>query len=214
MKNLYFLLFSILLITSCKNNEISTTTENVKISEVDYIDVDIKYATGFGINATETGYYITIKNPWPEADLEYSFKLEKSTSIERRVPQPDTPQIITIPLQKVILSSTTHIPPVVLLDEQSSIIGFPGTDYISDTSVRALIDNGRIEELGQNQTISVEKVVTMQPDLVMGYGIDGDNPIYESIQKAGIPVIYNGDWIEKHPLGKAEWIKLFGGVIW
>ncbi|GAL75808.1 vitamin B12 ABC transporter [Nonlabens ulvanivorans] len=50
----------------------------------------------------------------------------------------------------------------------------------------------------------------MQPDLVMGYGIDGDNPIYESIQKAGIPVIYNGDWIEKHPLGKAEWIKLFG----
>lgn len=210
MKNLYFLLFSILLITSCKNNEISTTTENVKISEVDYTNVDIKYATGFSINATETGYYIMIKNPWPEADLEYSFKLEKSTSIKHRVPEPDAPQIITIPLQKVILSSTTHIPPVVLLDEQSSIIGFPGTDYISDTSVRALIDNGRIEELGQNQTISVEKVVTMQPDLVMGYGIDGDNPIYESIQKAGIPVIYNGDWIEKHPLGKAEWIKLFG----
>ncbi|GAK94164.1 vitamin B12 ABC transporter [Nonlabens ulvanivorans] len=210
MKNLYFLLFSILLITSCKNNEISTTTENVKISEDDYTDVDINYATGFSIDATETGYYITIKNPWPEADLEYSFKLEKSTSIERRVPEPDAPQIITIPLQKVILSSTTHIPPVVLLDEQFSIIGFPGTDYISDTSVRALIDNGRIEELGQNQTISVEKVVTMQPDLVMAYGIDGDNPTYESIQKAGTPVIYNGDWIEKHPLGKAEWIKLFG----
>lgn len=77
MKNLYFLLFSILLITSCKNNEISTTTENVKISEDDYTDVDINYATGFSIDATETGYYITIKNPWPEADLEYSFKLEK-----------------------------------------------------------------------------------------------------------------------------------------
>ncbi|KEZ93297.1 ABC transporter substrate-binding protein [Nonlabens ulvanivorans] len=209
MKNLYFLLFSIFLITSCKNSDTSTTIEKVKASNLKYPDVEIKYATGFSINSTDTGYYITIKNPWPEADLEYSFKLENGNSTNR-IPEPDAPQIINIPIKEIILSSTTHIPPVVLIDEQSSIIGFPGTDYISDNSVRTLIDKGRIEELGQNQTISVEKVLTMQPDLVMGYGIDGDNPIYESIQKAGIPVIYNGDWIEKHPLGKAEWIKLFG----
>ncbi|EAS18901.1 putative iron(III) ABC transporter periplasmic iron-binding protein [Flavobacteria bacterium BBFL7] len=210
MKNIYFLLFSLLLISSCKNNESSTTKEKVKVSKDDYTNVEVKYATGFVINSTETGYYISINNPWPEADLEYSFKLVKGSSTSERLPEPDASQIINIPLQKIILSSTTHIPPVVLLQEQSSIIGFPGTDYISDSSVRALIDDGKIEELGQNQTISVEKVVTMQPDLVMGYGIDGDNPVYESIQRAGIPVIYNGDWIEKHPLGKAEWIKLFG----
>lgn len=26
----------------------------------------------------------------------------------------------------------------------------------------------------------------------------------------GIPIVYNGDWVEKTPLGKAEWIKFFG----
>ena len=30
------------------------------------------------------------------------------------------------------------------------------------------------------------------------------------IQKAGIPVVYNGDWLEATPLGRAEWIKFFG----
>nr|WP_052408476.1 hypothetical protein [Nonlabens ulvanivorans] len=151
MKNLYFLLFSIFLITSCKNSDTSTAIEKVKASKLKYPDVEIKYATGFSINSTDTGYYITIKNPWPEADLEYSFKLENG-NYTNRIPEPDAPQIINIPIKEIILSSTTHIPPVVLIDEQSSIIGFPGTDYISDNSVRALIDKGRIEELGQNQT--------------------------------------------------------------
>jgi iron complex transport system substrate-binding protein len=32
------------------------------------------------------------------------------------------------------------------------------------------------------------------------------------IEKIGVPVIYNGDWVEETPLGKAEWIKLFGAL--
>ena len=31
-----------------------------------------------------------------------------------------------------------------------------------------------------------------------------------TIQKVGINVIYNGDWLEETPLGRAEWIKFFG----
>jgi iron complex transport system substrate-binding protein len=31
-----------------------------------------------------------------------------------------------------------------------------------------------------------------------------------TVQKAGISVIYNGDWLEETPLGRAEWIKFFG----
>ena len=30
------------------------------------------------------------------------------------------------------------------------------------------------------------------------------------IEKSGIPVILNGDWLEETPLGRAEWIKFFG----
>lgn len=195
--------------TSCKQEQKSPAENMNHHTTGNYVDVDVKYATGFSINTTETGYYITINNPWPDADDTYSFKLQRATASDI-IPNPDAPQIIRIPIETIILSSTTHIPPVVLLEEQSTIIAFPGTDYVSDTSVRTLIDHGSIEDLGNNQTISVEKVVTMQPDVVMGYGIDGDNPVYEQIQKAGIPVIYNGDWTEEHPLGKAEWIKLFG----
>lgn len=209
MKYLYLFLFTILLVISCKQKETQKVAPSKDLRKEVYIDTEVNYATGFSINTTETGYYITINNPWPGAKETYSFKLQRGNTREL-IPEPDVPQIIQIPVHHIILSSTTHIPPVVLLEEQSSIIAFPGTDYVSDSSVRALIDNGKIEDLGQNQTISVEKVVTMQPDVLMGFGIDGDHPVYEQIEKAGIPVIYNGDWTEEHPLGKAEWIKLFG----
>ena len=34
--------------------------------------------------------------------------------------------------------------------------------------------------------------------------------MFTNIQQLGIPVILNGDWLEETPLGRAEWIKLFG----
>ena len=46
----------------------------------------------------------------------------------------------------------------------------------------------------------------------MSFAVDGSNKTIDNIQKAGIPVIYNADWTEKHPLGKAEWIKFFGAL--
>ena len=36
------------------------------------------------------------------------------------------------------------------------------------------------------------------------------NKSFNTIQKANIPVVYNGDWTEVSPLAKAEWIKFFG----
>ena len=32
------------------------------------------------------------------------------------------------------------------------------------------------------------------------------------MKKNGIPVVYNGDWLEDSPLGRAEWIKFFGAL--
>ncbi len=209
MKNIYLFLCTAVLLVSCKQNKPERTATSTSRATTNYVDVDVKYATGFSIKTTQTGYYLTINNPWPGATESYYYKLQKSIGRGIGV-EPDTPQIINIPASRVVLSSTTHITPAVLLDEQESIIAFPGTDYISDASVRKLIDSGSIEELGQSESISVEKVITLQPDMVMGYGINGDNAVYEQIAMAGIPVIYNGDWTEEHPLGKAEWIKLFG----
>jgi iron complex transport system substrate-binding protein len=54
-----------------------------------------------------------------------------------------------------------------------------------------------------------EMVIALKPDLVIGFSINNQNNAYHMLERAGIPVVYNGDWTEETPLGKAEWIKFF-----
>ena len=119
---------------------------------------------------------------------------------------------INVPVKRIVLTSTTQIPSLEALDEVKTLVGFPGLDYISSESTRALIDENKIVELGKNEAINTEILITLKPDLVIGFAIDGNNKTYNTIEKSGIPVIFNGDWTEESPLGKAEWIKFFGAL--
>ena len=99
---------------------------------------------------------------------------------------------------------------VELLNEEKSIIGFPYSKYISSEKTRALIDKGNIKEIGKESSLNTEILLDLQPELVVGYSVSSADKSLSTIQKAGINVIYNGDWLEETPLGRAEWIKFFG----
>ena len=43
--------------------------------------------------------------------------------------------------------------------------------------------------------------------------MDSETSKFNQFEKAGIPVVYNADWVETTPLGKAEWIKFFGVLL-
>ena len=111
-----------------------------------------------------------------------------------------------------MVTSTTHIPSLEMLDEVNSLVGFPHCDYISSDKVRARIDAGKIKELGNNHDLNTEVLLDLQPNVIIGYGIDNKNPTLDNLQKSGLKVMLNGDWNEETALGKAEWIKFFGAL--
>ncbi|WP_298955666.1 ABC transporter substrate-binding protein [uncultured Nonlabens sp.] len=208
-KIVFYIIATCTILQSCKNVEHhrENTSKRSNLSALEHIEV--KYAQGFHIQSTDTGYYVTIVNPWPDSEVNYLFKLVQNKDSEL-ITEPDAPVTIQIPIDKIVATSTTHIPPLVLLKQEKSLIGFPSSDYISSPEVRSLIESGHVEELGTNNLMNVEATIILEPDMVMGFSIDDSNPTYQKIQKAGVPVMYNGEWVEEHPLGKAEWIKLFG----
>ncbi|MDD7914181.1 ABC transporter substrate-binding protein [Polaribacter ponticola] len=99
---------------------------------------------------------------------------------------------------------------VELLKEEASIIGFPFSKYISSEKTRTLIDGGNIKEIGKENSLNTEILLDLQPQLVVGYSVSSAVKSLTTIKNAGINVIYNGDWLEETPLGRAEWIKFFG----
>ena len=210
-----FLLFLITLI-SCKNES------NQHIIEIEKESIDqlpeskttvkkLKYAKGFSF--TNNGHYkvLEITKPWPEASKSYKYLIASNEQLSKMTfPSDYYDGIITNEIDKIVVTSTTHIPALELLGVEQTLVGFPGTDYISSEKTRQRIEDGKVRELGKNEGINTEVLLELNPDVVIGFGVDGINKTFETIKKARVPVIYNGDWVEASALAKAEWIKFFG----
>lgn len=170
----------------------------------------IYYAKGFSIFKYDGFSIVKIINPWPNATKTYTYILKEKNGVI-----PDSLQqnpIIPIPIKKIVVTSTTHIPSLEMLGVENTLIGFPNLDYISSEKVRQRIEAGKIKELGSNQNLNTEVLIDSAPDVIIGFGIDNNNPTLDNLQKSGLKVVLNGDWNEQTPLGKAEWIKLFGAL--
>lgn len=205
-KNTILYFFIILLFISCKN-EPKKSLETFTSPER---EVAIKYAKGFEITAFEDHKVITLKNPWPGSNQTFKYAL-----VDPGVSLPDAKDfdaIVEVPVRKIVVTSTTHIPSLEALDEINALIGFPNLDYISSEKTRAQISTGKIRELGKNEDLNTEILLDLSPDAVVGFAVDGKNSSFSILQNTGIPVLYNSDWTESSPLGKAEWIKFFGAL--
>ncbi|WNM18803.1 ABC transporter substrate-binding protein [Flavobacterium capsici] len=170
----------------------------------------VQHAKGFSIENYEGYSVVKVSNPWPNASKSYTYILKKEKGIV-----PDSLQnnpVINVPIKSIVVTSTTHIPSLEMLDVEKTLVGFPNLKYISSEKVRTLINEGKVKELGSNQSLNTEVLIDLQPDVIIGYSIDNDTKSLDNLEKSGLKVLLNGDWNEETPLGKAEWIKLFGAL--
>lgn len=208
MRGIIFLCFVCCLL-SCKQK--SDTTENSISGKAVPSATEIFYAQGFSIEHQELGItIITVHSPWPNSESTFRYALvPKKIASDNTLDTDDYDAVIPIPIERVVVTSTTHIPALEALGVEDRLVGFPGTEYISSKNTRSRIAEGKILNLGTNESMNTELVLSIQPNLVVGFGIASENKGYETLKRSNIPVVYNGDWTEKSPLGKAEWIKFF-----
>jgi len=201
MKNIFGLIVTIFFCSGCA---VSTQEQD---SEFKYESIELKYATGFTMAKTQDFYLIKVLTPYKGAaqPLTYVFynRHEDKPNIE-------ADGYIPIPVKSIVCTSTTHIPLLDYLKETNSLSGFPTLDYISSAAMRKRIDDDEVEELGIDEALNIEYLINLSPEVVMGYSLSGDFGQFNSIEEAGIPVVLNAEYIEQHPLGRAEWIKLAG----
>lgn len=155
---------------------------------------------------------VTVINPWQGAtDVKIKWNL-----VKRGDPVPaglDSSAVIFVPVRNIICMSTTHVAMISALEEEESITGVSGTDFIYSEILNKKIREGKIKDVGYETSLNRELILKISPDLVMMYGIGSESAGYMSkISELGIKVIFNADYLETDPLKKAEWIRLFGAL--
>ncbi len=205
MQKILYTFCFLLVLASCKNNNPNKPEETASIEKE---ALEINYAKGFEIKAFDGYKTITLKNPWPGTEKTFKYALvEKGKSLPNAE---NYDAIVEMPIKRIVVTSTTHIPSLEMLGVSDALVGFPSLDFISSEKTRKRISEGKITELGRNEDINTEILIDLAPDAVIGFAVDGNNSTFATIEKTGIPVLYNSDWTETSPLGKAEWIKFFG----
>jgi iron complex transport system substrate-binding protein len=170
-----------------------------------FTQTQIKYAQGFKVSPVGKSKLVEVTYPFQGATSGYKYLLVPKGE-EVPAHEPET-KVIRTPLTSIVCTSTTHIPLLDYLGETDKLVGFPTTDYISSEKMRRRIDAGKIQELGVDKGLNLELLAVLKPDMVMGYTMTGDYGQYKKIEDLNVSVVLNAEYLETHPLGRAEWIK-------
>ena len=174
--------------------------------------VKIAHARGFKISYYDHYKVVKIMSPFEKSTDTLTYIL-----VQRGTPRPigyKDSQVIEIPVRSMVAMSSLHIGLVGFLGCEDILTGMGNLKYVSSAKVLDRIKAGKISEVGKDQGLNEELLVSMHPDLIMATG----SPVskvsrYESLHQAGIPVMVNSEWVETTPLGRAEWVKLLAALI-
>lgn len=170
--------------------------------------VTLQYAKNFTVTYHRSYAVVTVTQPSPGA------KPADYVLVRCGAPRPDLTgslahaEEVTIPVHSLFSGSTTQLPSLVMLHQLTVLTGVASKAYISEKQVLARVaEPGVVQYADAAGTVDAERVVAARPDVVITGGTD--DPAYAGIEKAGIPVLADADWLENDPLGRAEWVKFF-----
>ena len=196
-KTLYIFLFVSLTLNSCvKKQEHQRTIKPAAT-------LKLNYAEGFSVRKYKNYKEVIVYSPWEKGKIYARYFLVK----DEKTDTPDDGVKIKIPLKTLASTSVTHLEFLSLLNEIQTITGVCSPTLIYNPELQKNIQAGKITDLGDAFNLNVERVLLLKPNALMTSGFNQTDANAQRIQQAGIPVIYNNEWMETSLLGRAEWIK-------
>ena len=200
-KNTGFLILVslILLLAGCHRNKISETHEGKEI-RFDYAKL-IRVWECDGFKKME------IRNPWDTTCLLQTYLLvDKTKEIPANCPDG---VVVRVPLEKSAVFTTVHCSLIEELGAVNSISGICELEYITNPNIISLTQSGEIVDFGSSMSPDIEKIITVSPDAILLSPFNNSGG-HGGLDKLGIPIVECADYMESDPLGRAEWIKLYG----
>lgn len=198
-----------LLLVSCQGGK--------TVSGEDGDTLQMKYAQLLTIVNHDEGAYTeaVIHNPWKKGTELHRYMLvpkgkvgdETATKLKKEnigKSQMGSPyDIIRTPLEKSIVFTAPHCQLMYELGKQNAITGVCDKEYINIPAIKNKTD------CGSSMQPDIEKIITLKPEglLISPFENSGG---YGKLDKLHIPIIETADYMETSPLGRAEWIKLYG----
>lgn len=121
---------------------------------------------------------------------------------------PDT-LVLSTPVRSVVCMSSTSVAGFSAIGAADVVTGISGKDYISDPDILDRMDE--IVEVGYESDMQYEAIIRLHPDMVLAYSTSSVRPAYvDKLQSLGVRVMMIYDYLEAHPLARAEYLLFYG----
>jgi len=198
MNKLLSVIVLFLILVGC---HLSSSKQLVKKGE------NVKYATHFDVIKKGEFTYLKIIDPEThQTEIQYFLKKKGQQDQKGFIS-------IEVPIQSIAALSSTHIGMLNKLESLNVVKVISDTNYLYNSLVKKECKAKRIKSIGGEGLESVEGLVRSGVNVVMYSGFGKPFSHQDKLEKLKINCIPNYDWREIHPLGKAEWIKVFGYLL-
>ena len=197
---LFFGIF-VLLIIGCTGKQKSSNSSS---ESQPHSFTAIKYAKGFRIEHFDGYTRLTILNPWNNWTPYQTYHLYKTNG--DKLPSEGTN--LKIPLESIVVNTFAYFDFLEQLGQIDKITGITDGFRVYNPNILRRIAKDSIADLGDPFKINLEKTIALKPNAILTSAYAQRDQYSERLVQAGIPVIYNLEWMENSPLARAEWIKM------
>ena len=170
--------------------------------------LDLEAAKNFAVDRLEGGYsLITVQNGG--RFLLIPAGMDAPDGLDADI------MLLYMPLDNLFVASTST---VALMDEIGALSAVTQTTYdVEDwylPRVKQAVQDGQIAYIGHYKQPDFERIALNPPKLaVFSTMIEGTPDVREKLDELGIPLLVDSSALEETPLGRMEWMKLYGVLL-
>ena len=196
------------LFSACKGGQISSV-------QAEGDTVTFKYATLLSVVRYDGYVVASLQNPWKEGMTLHRYVLIPSSASSADFESAETlakangSTIIRTPLTRSTIFTTVHCAMLMSLGKEDCISGVADLKYIKIPWIQEQVKKGKIADVGDGLSPVVEKIIDQRPDAIFLSPFENSGG-YGKLEEIDIPLVECAEYMEKTPLGRAEWLRFYG----
>lgn len=118
------------------------------------------------------------------------------------------------PMNRLVVMSTSYIGFLDAVDGCSAVVGVSGIEYVCDSAIVSRAARGEVADVGFDASPDYEKILALKPDLLLTYSASPVKSRFLSkLESLGIRVFIVNEHLERHPVARAAYVRLFGALV-
>jgi iron complex transport system substrate-binding protein len=198
-------LLLLLLFTACVNKGAKDESALRSAAKPDS-SLTLRHATGFRVDYFPGYKRIMLADPWNKGAVLDRYYLVRDTSV--KVPSDGIK--VLIPLRRLVSASCTQYAFLEMLNELSSVAAVCDAKTVYNPGLRQALKAKKVTDLGDPFNMDMEACLMLRPQALIVNSFNQKDEHVTRIREAGIPVLYDNEWMEPDLLARAEWIRFLG----